>query len=263
MSKNMRTISKVSVNSLWASARHNIHRPFDEGGIDSWLVYNIRQYGILCPLIISPSYEILDGTRRWRAAKAVGRRTVPCVVWDGPPDTAFESAQLHRNLSTYAKCVLYRDTIEDLITAGQENSKRALAGQAVLDLDDDWIKLESVLGVKQRTLIRGVKLLSKIDAWKAGKSDSKRERAVKWETVFREIGLYPALRLKGEKLDDLPIEDCEPGHVKKCLAKRKRPHWSRSLLNGIKRCSTLARKHAPEFVEELEQIETKIRRKMN
>jgi ParB family transcriptional regulator, chromosome partitioning protein len=46
---------------------------------------SIKQHGVLQPLIVvepegDGKYEIAAGNRRWKAAKTVGKRTVPCIV---------------------------------------------------------------------------------------------------------------------------------------------------------------------------------------
>lgn len=60
-------------------------RVFDEATLGE-LTASVRQYGILQPLIVSPSpeggYRIIAGERRWRAAKGAGLKTVPAIVRD-------------------------------------------------------------------------------------------------------------------------------------------------------------------------------------
>lgn len=60
-------------------------RTFDEEGI-SQLAQSIRDQGILQPLLVVPSdngrYRIIAGERRYRASRAAGLDTVPCIVRD-------------------------------------------------------------------------------------------------------------------------------------------------------------------------------------
>ncbi|MCQ2457957.1 MAG: ParB/RepB/Spo0J family partition protein [Clostridia bacterium] len=60
-------------------------RTFDEEGI-SQLAQSVRDQGILQPLLVAPSengrYRIIAGERRYRASRAAGMDTVPCIVRD-------------------------------------------------------------------------------------------------------------------------------------------------------------------------------------
>ncbi len=59
-------------------------RIFDETALNQ-LADSIKQYGILQPLIVSPSkengkYVIIAGERRWRASKKAGLKKVPAII---------------------------------------------------------------------------------------------------------------------------------------------------------------------------------------
>lgn len=43
---------------------------------------SIKQYGFLVPLVISAEHEIITGHTRYKAAQALGLKTVPCVIAD-------------------------------------------------------------------------------------------------------------------------------------------------------------------------------------
>ncbi len=43
---------------------------------------SIKQYGFLVPLVISADREIITGHTRYKAAQALGLKTVPCVIAD-------------------------------------------------------------------------------------------------------------------------------------------------------------------------------------
>lgn len=73
------------------------------------LVENIRDLGILSPLLVRPlgdkTYELIAGERRWTAAKELGLETVPAFLLDYTDDadrlTVMIAENLHRrNLST-------------------------------------------------------------------------------------------------------------------------------------------------------------------
>jgi ParB family chromosome partitioning protein len=61
-----------------AQPRHH----FDEDALAE-LAASIKQYGILLPIVVTPSggrYQIVAGERRWRAAQLAGLKQVPVVV---------------------------------------------------------------------------------------------------------------------------------------------------------------------------------------
>lgn len=60
-------------------------RTFQEESI-AQLAQSIREQGVLQPILVAPQnggrYRIVAGERRWRAARAAGLETVPCMVRD-------------------------------------------------------------------------------------------------------------------------------------------------------------------------------------
>lgn len=227
-------IQNVPIHQLKPSDRQDIHAPWDRYGRDAWLVVSVAAHGILTPLLVAPDGTIIDGWRRWNAAKATGLTEVPCVSYDGNFDTAFESSQLGRNLTVYAKVLLYRVQIESLIEAARHNSLVALQGKKPASVEEQWECLESILGVKRRTLTRGATLLAELEQQEKSKNVKTRDRAHKLRHVFRTAGLHPALRMIGE--EDSENEDAEPAPdaPKHKTTPRPTVHWaerhSRSIL---------------------------------
>ena len=69
-------ISKVEPN------RSQPRKQFDEDALLE-LSESIKQYGILQPLLVSDKgsyYEIIAGERRWRAARLIGIKELPCII---------------------------------------------------------------------------------------------------------------------------------------------------------------------------------------
>ena len=60
-------------------------KAFDPQALEE-LTENIRQYGLLQPLIVRPvlsgGYQIVAGERRWRACRQAGLKTVPVIIKD-------------------------------------------------------------------------------------------------------------------------------------------------------------------------------------
>jgi ParB family transcriptional regulator, chromosome partitioning protein len=77
-------IKKIDVSRIEAN-KDQPRKTFDQVAIDQ-LSSSIKQYGILQPLIVSPTIKdeskfiIIAGERRWLAAKKAGLKTVPAIV---------------------------------------------------------------------------------------------------------------------------------------------------------------------------------------
>ena len=60
-------------------------RSFQEESIEQ-LASSIREHGVLQPVLVVPTengrYRLVAGERRWRAARAAGLETIPCIVRD-------------------------------------------------------------------------------------------------------------------------------------------------------------------------------------
>lgn len=59
------------------------------------LMDSIKEHGILEPLVIAHTpagYQIIAGERRWRAAKALGLKTVPVIIKETTPKGMLEMA---------------------------------------------------------------------------------------------------------------------------------------------------------------------------
>jgi ParB family transcriptional regulator, chromosome partitioning protein len=52
---------------------------FDDEKIKE-LAQSIAQYGILQPLLLNEQYQLVAGERRWRAAKMLGLKELPCMI---------------------------------------------------------------------------------------------------------------------------------------------------------------------------------------
>jgi len=61
------------------------------------LVTSIREWGILHPIIIDQDKRIIDGVRRWMAAKALKLETVPCEIKEFENEDSSISAILTYN----------------------------------------------------------------------------------------------------------------------------------------------------------------------
>jgi ParB family chromosome partitioning protein len=75
--------TEISVEAIDANPEQP-RRRFETVELDR-LADSIRQHGVLQPIVVRGSgdrYELVVGERRWRAARAAGRETIPAVISD-------------------------------------------------------------------------------------------------------------------------------------------------------------------------------------
>ena len=58
---------------------------------------SIREFGFLVPLVIDANHEIVAGHTRYKAAKSLGMKTVPCVIADDLTEDQIRAFRLADN----------------------------------------------------------------------------------------------------------------------------------------------------------------------
>jgi ParB family transcriptional regulator, chromosome partitioning protein len=104
---------------------------FDEEALDE-LKTSIREVGFLQPIVVRDAgqgrYELVMGERRWRAAQAIGRETIPAIVRDTRDDAMLRDALLeniHRaNLNPLEEAAAYQQLLEEFGATHEELAKR-------------------------------------------------------------------------------------------------------------------------------------------
>src|SRR5882762_10033072 len=98
----MSLVQDIPLNRIQES-KTNPRRTLDEAKLAE-LAANIRQHGVLQPVLVRPSpngedgfYELVAGARRYRASKLAGRETIPATIRE-LTDTACLELQLIENL---------------------------------------------------------------------------------------------------------------------------------------------------------------------
>ena len=74
-------ISYVSINDIKPNSNQP-RKTFDEEKLDE-LAASIKEHGMIQPIVlrnVDNGYEIVAGERRWRAARKVGIKEVPCII---------------------------------------------------------------------------------------------------------------------------------------------------------------------------------------
>jgi ParB family chromosome partitioning protein len=104
---------------------------FDEDALEE-LKVSIQEVGFLQPIVVRETgdtqYELVMGERRWRAAQALERDTIPAIVRDTPDDAMLRDALLeniHRaNLNPLEEAAAYQQLLDEFGATHDELAKR-------------------------------------------------------------------------------------------------------------------------------------------
>jgi ParB family chromosome partitioning protein len=104
---------------------------FDEEALEE-LKTSIQEVGLLQPIVVRDigdgRYELVMGERRWRAAQAVGKETIPAIVRDTRDDAMLRDALLeniHRaNLNPLEEAAAYQQLLEEFGATHEELARR-------------------------------------------------------------------------------------------------------------------------------------------
>ncbi|MFB9692709.1 ParB/RepB/Spo0J family partition protein [Amorphoplanes digitatis] len=104
---------------------------FDEDALEE-LKTSIQEVGFLQPIVVRDAgggrYELVMGERRWRAAQAVGKETIPAIVRDTRDDAMLRDALLeniHRaNLNPLEEAAAYQQLLEEFGATHEELARR-------------------------------------------------------------------------------------------------------------------------------------------
>jgi ParB/RepB/Spo0J family partition protein len=104
---------------------------FDEDALEE-LKTSIQEVGFLQPIVVrqldDEKYELVMGERRWRAAQAVGRESIPAIVRDTRDDAMLRDALLeniHRaNLNPLEEAAAYQQLLEEFGATHEELARR-------------------------------------------------------------------------------------------------------------------------------------------
>ncbi|MFC6019125.1 ParB/RepB/Spo0J family partition protein [Plantactinospora solaniradicis] len=104
---------------------------FDEEALEE-LKLSIQEVGFLQPIVVrqlpNDQFELVMGERRWRAAQAVGRQSIPAIVRDTRDDAMLRDALLeniHRaNLNPLEEAAAYQQLLEEFGATHEELARR-------------------------------------------------------------------------------------------------------------------------------------------
>ena len=122
--------AEISVDAIVPNPRQP-RQVFDDDALDE-LKASIEEVGFLQPIVVreqSPDrYELVMGERRWRAAQALGRESIPAIIRDTRDDAMLRDALLeniHRaNLNPLEEAAAYQQLLEEFGATHEELAKR-------------------------------------------------------------------------------------------------------------------------------------------
>ncbi|MBM2616885.1 ParB/RepB/Spo0J family partition protein [Actinoplanes sp. LDG1-06] len=122
--------AEIAVTSIEPNTKQPRH-VFDEEALDE-LKTSIQEVGFLQPIVVRElaegRYELVMGERRWRAAQAIGRESIPAIVRETRDDAMLRDALLeniHRaNLNPLEEAAAYQQLLEEFGATHEELAKR-------------------------------------------------------------------------------------------------------------------------------------------
>jgi ParB family chromosome partitioning protein len=122
--------AELPVSAIEPNSKQPRH-VFDEEALEE-LKTSIQEVGFLQPIVVREvsggHYELVMGERRWRAAQALGRETIPAIVRDTRDDAMLRDALLeniHRaNLNPLEEAAAYQQLLEEFGATHEELARR-------------------------------------------------------------------------------------------------------------------------------------------
>jgi ParB family chromosome partitioning protein len=133
---------------------------FDDDALDE-LKASIQEVGFLQPIVVREAgperYELVMGERRWRAAQALGRQTIPAIIRDTRDDAMLRDALLeniHRaNLNPLEEAAAYQQLLDEFGATHEELARRIGRSRPQIS---NTIRLLNLPSVVQRRVAAGV-----------------------------------------------------------------------------------------------------------
>jgi ParB family chromosome partitioning protein len=122
--------AEIPVTSIEPNSKQPRH-VFEEEALEE-LKTSIREVGFLQPIVVRDAgdgkYELVMGERRWRAAQAIGRESIPAIIRETRDDDMLRDALLeniHRaNLNPLEEAAAYQQLLEEFDVSHEELARR-------------------------------------------------------------------------------------------------------------------------------------------
>jgi ParB family transcriptional regulator, chromosome partitioning protein len=133
---------------------------FDEDALEE-LKTSIEEVGFLQPIVVREigpqKYEIVMGERRWRAAQAIGRTSIPAIIRDTPDNAMLRDALLeniHRaDLNPLEEAAAYQQLLDEFGVTHEELARRIGRSRPQIS---NTIRLMNLPPAVQRRVAAGV-----------------------------------------------------------------------------------------------------------
>ncbi len=151
--------AEIPVDAIVPNPKQPRH-VFDEEALEE-LKTSIQEVGFLQPIVVRQldpdKFELVMGERRWRAAHAVGRETIPAIVRDTKDDAMLRDALLeniHRaNLNPLEEAAAYQQLLEEFGATHEELARRIGRSRPQIS---NTIRLMNLPPAVQRRVAAGV-----------------------------------------------------------------------------------------------------------
>ena len=194
---------------------------FDEEALDE-LKTSIQEVGFLQPIVVRDAgdgrYELVMGERRWRAAQAIGRETIPAIVRETRDDAMLRDALLeniHRaNLNPLEEAAAYQQLLEEFGATHEELAKRIGRSRPQIS---NTIRLLNLPAPVQRRVAAGVLSAGHARAL-LGLDDSEAQEKLALRIVAEGLSVRATEELVSLVLADGPVKKAAPARRAKVHA---------------------------------------------
>lgn len=224
------SINEVELSKITANPDQP-RRVFDEEALQE-LAASIKQIGVIQPITLrevnKDSYQIIAGERRFRASQLVGLKAIPAYIRTAEDETVMEMALIENiqreDLNSIEIALAYQNLIESYNLTQEKLSERVGKKRATIANYLRLLKLPAEIQMAIRD--------KKIDMAHARTLVTLEDAAAQIELyeLIQEEGLsvrkveeYVKAINKGEKLEDLIIEEKAVETVKKSGVKKATP----------------------------------------
>ena len=212
--------AELPVTSIEPNAKQPRH-VFDEEALEE-LKTSIREIGVLQPIVVRDigdgRYELVMGERRWRAAQAVGKDTIPAIVRDTRDDAMLRDALLeniHRaNLNPLEEAAAYQQLLDEFGATHEELAKRIGRSRPQIS---NTIRLLNLPAPVQRRVAAGVLSAGHARAL-LGLDDSDAQEQLALRIVAEGLSVRATEELVSLAISDGPVKKAAPSRRAKVHA---------------------------------------------
>jgi ParB family transcriptional regulator, chromosome partitioning protein len=193
---------------------------FDEESLEE-LKASIEEVGFLQPVVAREigrqKYELVMGERRWRAAQALGRSTIPAIIRDTRDDAMLRDALLeniHRaNLNPLEEAAAYQQLLDEFGATHEELARRIGRSRPQIS---NTIRLLNLPSAVQRRVAAGVLSAGHARAL-LGLEDLDQQESLAARIVAEGLSVRATEELVALALSDGPAKNTAP-------RRRAKPH---------------------------------------